>query len=161
MLFMTAAFDLLLNLLFDYCRYYLACVLVSVLVPWFIAGWSSWSTSSVRRLLMAWLLFLFRAAHRLQGNYKDVVEFYFEGRDECKNFWKKCVEHHGFFRCTSAKNAPRPKPGVLSRGSSFRYTGRTQKEIVDYVRDNYIKRQPFQRSARFRSSSWCGHRSTS
>ena len=59
--------------------------------------------------------------YRSQGNYKDVVEFHFECRDECKNFWKKCVEHHGFFRCPTAKNEPRPKPGVLSRGSSFRF----------------------------------------
>ena len=33
-----------------------------------------------------------------QGYYKDTVEFYFDTRNECKNFWKKCIEHHAFFR---------------------------------------------------------------
>lgn len=28
---------------------------------------------------------------------------------------------------------------------SFRYTGRTQKEIIEFVRENYVKRQSFQR----------------
>jgi hypothetical protein len=27
----------------------------------------------------------------------------------------------------------------------FRYTGRTQKEIIEFVRENYVKRQSFQR----------------
>ena len=55
-----------------------------------------------------------------QGYYKDTVEFFFEGRNECKNFWKKCVENHGFFRCSIVKHVPRQKTRVLSRGSSFR-----------------------------------------
>lgn len=55
-----------------------------------------------------------------QGYYKDTVEFFFEGRNECKNFWKKCVENHGFFRCSAVKHVPRQKTRVLSRGSSFR-----------------------------------------
>lgn len=57
----------------------------------------------------------------MQGYYKDTVEFFFEGRNECKNFWKKCVENHGFFRCTAVQSLPRRKTRVLSRGSSFRY----------------------------------------
>jgi FERM/RhoGEF/pleckstrin domain protein 2 len=39
----------------------------------------------------------------------------------------------------------RHKTRVLSRGSSFRYSGKTQKQIVEFVRDNYVKRQTFQR----------------
>lgn len=56
----------------------------------------------------------------VQGYYKDTVDFFFEGRNECKNFWKKCVENHGFFRCTAVQTTPRRKARVLSRGSSFR-----------------------------------------
>ena len=55
-----------------------------------------------------------------QGYYKDTVEFYFDSRNECKNFWKKCIEHHAFFRCHSVKRLPRNKTRVVSRGSSFR-----------------------------------------
>jgi FERM, RhoGEF and pleckstrin domain protein 2 len=55
-----------------------------------------------------------------QGYYKDIVEFFFDGRNECKNFWKKCVENHGFFRCQAVQSVPRRKARVLSRGSSFR-----------------------------------------
>jgi len=55
-----------------------------------------------------------------QGYYKDIVEFFFDCRDECKNFWKKCVENHGFFRCQAVQTLPRRKTKVLSRGSSFR-----------------------------------------
>lgn len=56
----------------------------------------------------------------LQGYYKDTVEFFFDTRNDCKNFWKKCVENHGFFRCTTVQSTPRRKARVLSRGSSFR-----------------------------------------
>ncbi|XP_042242881.1 FERM, ARHGEF and pleckstrin domain-containing protein 1-like isoform X7 [Homarus americanus] len=87
-----------------------------------------------------------------EGYYKDIVEFFFDGRNECKNFWKKCVEHHGFFRCSQVKKVPRQKTRVLSRGSSFRYSGRTQKQVQEFVRDNYVKRAPFQRSQSFRHS---------
>lgn len=73
------------------------------------------------------------------------MEFFFDGRNECKNFWKKCVENHGFFRCTAVQNMPRKKARVLSRGSSFRYSGKTQKQIIEFVRENYVKRQNFQR----------------
>ena len=55
-----------------------------------------------------------------QGFHKDTVEFYFESRDMCKNFWKVCLENHAFFRCQSVKLLPRRRGAVLSRGSSFR-----------------------------------------
>ncbi|KAL3073998.1 hypothetical protein niasHT_039552 [Heterodera trifolii] len=56
--------------------------------------------------------------------YKETIEFSFENRDDCKNFWKKCVEHHSFFR------------------------GRTQKQLIDYVREHRKRREPFQRPLR-------------
>ncbi|KAK9752411.1 FERM C-terminal PH-like domain [Popillia japonica] len=114
---------------------------------------NTFSWAKIRKISFKRKRFLIKLHPEGYGYYKDTVEFFFEGRNECKNFWKKCVENHGFFRCSSVKNVSRHKTRVLSRGSSFRYSGRTQKQIVEFVRDNYVKRQAFQRSASFRHSS--------
>ncbi|XP_070173491.1 FERM, ARHGEF and pleckstrin domain-containing protein 2-like [Littorina saxatilis] len=89
----------------------------------------------------------------LQGYYKDTVEFFFDSRDRCKYFWKKCIEHHTFFRCQTVKKLPRNKARVVSRGSSFRYSGRTQKELQEFVRESIVKRPQFERSVSGRISS--------
>ncbi|GJQ67418.1 hypothetical protein Trydic_g8283 [Trypoxylus dichotomus] len=114
---------------------------------------NTFSWAKIRKISFKRKRFLIKLHPEGYGYYKDTVEFFFEGRNECKNFWKKCVENHGFFRCSSVKNVSRHKTRVLSRGSSFRYSGRTQKQIIEFVRDNYVKRQAFQRSASFRHSS--------
>ncbi|XP_044268600.1 FERM, ARHGEF and pleckstrin domain-containing protein 1-like isoform X1 [Tribolium madens] len=114
---------------------------------------NTFSWAKIRKISFKRKRFLIKLHPEGYGYYKDTVEFFFEGRNECKNFWKKCVENHGFFRCSSVKNVSRHKTRVLSRGSSFRYSGKTQKQIVEFVRDNYVKRQTFQRSASFRHSS--------
>ncbi|KAG8135909.1 hypothetical protein E2320_008931 [Naja naja] len=79
-----------------------------------------------------------------QGPYQDTLEFLLGGRDECKNLWKICVEYHTFFRL-SDQPKPKPKPVFFSRGSSFRYSGRTQKQLVDYVRESGLKKIPYER----------------
>ncbi|CAD6187522.1 unnamed protein product [Caenorhabditis auriculariae] len=80
---------------------------------------------------------------------KETVEFVFETRDECKNFWKKCVEHHAFFRCLlSEEPKKRFQVFFISKGSSFRYHGRTQKQLIDYVREHHKRREPFTRPLR-------------
>ncbi|KAF7269086.1 hypothetical protein GWI33_017843 [Rhynchophorus ferrugineus] len=114
---------------------------------------NTFSWAKIRKISFKRKRFLIKLHPEGFGYYKDTVEFFFEGRNECKNFWKKCVENHGFFRCSSVKAVSRHKTRVLSRGSSFRYSGKTQKQIVEFVRDNYVKRQTFQRSHSFRHSS--------
>lgn len=114
---------------------------------------NTFSWAKIRKISFKRKRFLVKLHPEGYGFYKDTVEFFFEGRNECKNFWKKCVENHGFFRCTFVKHIPRHKTRVLSRGSSFRYSGKTQKQIIEFVRDNYVKRQAFQRSASFRHTS--------
>ncbi|XP_065333134.1 FERM, ARHGEF and pleckstrin domain-containing protein 1 isoform X2 [Cloeon dipterum] len=108
---------------------------------------NTFSWAKIRKISFKRKRFLIKLHPEGYGYYKDTVEFFFEGRNECKNFWKKCVEHHGFFRCATIKPLPRHKTRVISRGSSFRYSGRTQKQIVEFVRENYVKRQNFERSA--------------
>ncbi|RVE40732.1 hypothetical protein evm_014618 [Chilo suppressalis] len=106
---------------------------------------NTFSWAKIRKISFKRKKFLIKLHPEGYGAYRDVVEFFFEGRNECKNFWKKCVENHGFFRCSSVPRLPRHKTRVISRGSSFRYSGKTQKQIVEFVRDNYVKRQTFQR----------------
>ncbi|CAB3410326.1 unnamed protein product [Caenorhabditis bovis] len=79
---------------------------------------------------------------------KETVEFIFDTRDECKNFWKKCVEHHAFFRCVQAEEPKKEAKFFISKGSSFRYHGRTQKQLIDYVREHHKRREPFTRPLR-------------
>ncbi|XP_011877009.1 PREDICTED: uncharacterized protein LOC105567071 [Vollenhovia emeryi] len=113
---------------------------------------NTFSWAKIRKISFKRKRFLIKLHPEGYGYYKDTVEFFFEGRNECKNFWKKCVENHGFFRCSVVKRIVR-KTRMLSRGSSFRYSGKTQKQIVEFVRDNYVKRQTFQRSNSFRQTS--------
>uniref|UniRef100_A0A1B6G4V9 Moesin/ezrin/radixin homolog 1 n=2 Tax=Proconiini TaxID=565685 RepID=A0A1B6G4V9_9HEMI len=114
---------------------------------------NTFSWAKIRKISFKRKRFLIKLHPEGYGYYKDTVEFFFEGRNECKNFWKKCVENHGFFRCSTVKKVPRQRTRVLSRGSSFRYSGKTQKQMVEFVRENYVKRQTFQRSQSFRHSS--------
>lgn len=79
-----------------------------------------------------------------QGPYQDTLEFLLGSRDECKNFWKICVEYHTFFRLFDQPK-PKAKAVFFSRGSSFRYSGRTQKQLVDYIKDSGVKKTPYER----------------
>merc|ERR1719361_3224941 len=110
---------------------------------------NTFSWAKIRKLSFKRKKFLIKLHPEGYGYYKDIVEFYFDDRNQCKNFWKKCVEHHGFFRCTDTPNmVNREKPRIISRGSSFRYSERTQKQMQEHVRENFVKRQSFQRHVR-------------
>ncbi|KAK2148799.1 hypothetical protein LSH36_482g02055 [Paralvinella palmiformis] len=83
---------------------------------------NTFSWAKIRKLSFKRKKFLIKLHPEGYGYYKDTVEFYFDSRNECKNFWKKCIEHHAFFRCHVVKKVPRNKTRVVSRGSSFRTT---------------------------------------
>merc|ERR1719438_98787 len=109
---------------------------------------NTFSWAKIRKLSFKRKKFLIKLHPEGYGYYKDIVEFFFDERNHCKNFWKKCVEHHGFFRCVDPPITSREKSKIISRGSSFRYSGRTQKQMQEHVRENFVKRQSFQRHVR-------------
>jgi FERM/RhoGEF/pleckstrin domain protein 2 len=82
---------------------------------------NTFSWAKIRKLSFRRKKFLVKLHPENYGFYKDTVEFYFENRDESKNFWKKCIENHSFFRCISTQRMPRQKSKLLTRGSSFRF----------------------------------------
>ncbi|KAH9513865.1 hypothetical protein Btru_031589 [Bulinus truncatus] len=114
---------------------------------------NTFSWAKVRKLSFKRKKFLIKLHADTYGYYKDTVEFFFDTRDRCKLFWKRCIEHHAFFRCQVVAKVARNKTRVVSRGSSFRYCGRTQKQLVEYVRENIGKRPHFERSTSGRISS--------
>lgn len=67
-----------------------------------------------------------------QGPYQDILEFMMASRDECKNFWKICVEYHSFFRLFDQPQ-PKSKAILFTRGSSFRYRYDLKAQSVTFV----------------------------
>ncbi|XP_027731570.1 FERM, ARHGEF and pleckstrin domain-containing protein 2 isoform X2 [Vombatus ursinus] len=105
---------------------------------------NTFNWSKVRKLSFKRKRFLIKLHPEVHGSYQDTLEFLLGSRDECKNFWKICVEYHTFFRLFDQPK-PKAKAVFFSRGSSFRYSGRTQKQLVDYVKDSGIKKMPYER----------------
>ncbi|XP_065198716.1 FERM domain-containing protein 5-like [Sycon ciliatum] len=63
-----------------------------------------------------------------EGDGPTVTQLHFPTKRAAKEAWKSFLEHHDFF----SMELPSPKPKFLSsmlRGSTFRYSGRTQYQI--------------------------------
>uniref|UniRef100_A0A672JNB9 FERM, ARHGEF and pleckstrin domain-containing protein 1 n=1 Tax=Salarias fasciatus TaxID=181472 RepID=A0A672JNB9_SALFA len=116
---------------------------------------NAFNWSKVRKLSFKRKRFLIKLRPDLNSSYQDTLEFLMASRDCCKVFWKICVEYHAFFRLFEEPK-PKPKPVLFTRGSSFRFSGRTQKQVIDYVKESEFKKIPFEREAGRRRSS---HRS--
>ncbi|KAJ1374114.1 hypothetical protein KIN20_036718 [Parelaphostrongylus tenuis] len=108
---------------------------------------STFSWAKIRKLSFKRKKLLVKLHPDSYQYYKETIQFVFDSRNECKSFWKKCVEHHAFFRC-SAADCTRKDSRLFSKGSSFRYHGRTQKQLIDYVREHHKRREPFTRPLR-------------
>ncbi|XP_068599155.1 FERM, ARHGEF and pleckstrin domain-containing protein 2 [Brachionichthys hirsutus] len=105
---------------------------------------NTFNWSKIRKLSFKRKRFLIKLHPEVHGPHQDTLEFMMASRDQCKIFWKICVEYHSFFRLFDQPQ-PKSKAILFSRGSSFRYSGRTQKQLVEYVRENGAKRTPYQR----------------
>ncbi|XP_039547452.1 FERM, ARHGEF and pleckstrin domain-containing protein 2 isoform X3 [Pimephales promelas] len=105
---------------------------------------NTFNWSKIRKLSFKRKRFLIKLHPEVHGPHQDTLEFLMASRDQCKIFWKNCVEHHSFFRLLD-QPLPKSKAIFFSRGSSFRYSGRTQKQLVEYVRDSGMRRTPYQR----------------
>ncbi|KAL1268289.1 hypothetical protein QQF64_033652 [Cirrhinus molitorella] len=106
---------------------------------------NNFNWSKIRKLSFKRRRFLIKLrADPSQNVNQDTLEFLMASRDCCKMFWKICVEYHAFFRLFEEPR-PKPKPVLFSRGSSFRFSGRTQKQVIDYVKENEFKKLPFDR----------------
>uniref|UniRef100_F7ATH6 Uncharacterized protein n=1 Tax=Ciona intestinalis TaxID=7719 RepID=F7ATH6_CIOIN len=79
-------------------------------------------------------------------NVGDILVFVMASRDTCKNFWRHCIEYHAFFRLEIHPD-PAPKPKIIKRGSTFRYSGKTQKQLHELVRNSNFRRTTFVRAS--------------
>eukprot|EP00108_Taenia_solium_P010925 TsM_001098000 transcript=TsM_001098000 gene=TsM_001098000 len=77
---------------------------------------NTFSWAKIRKLSFRRKRFLIK----LHSMDYDVIEFLFDTRNDCKRFWKKCIEHHAFFRCPLQERSWQRRPKVVTKGSSFR-----------------------------------------
>ncbi|XP_055492649.1 FERM, ARHGEF and pleckstrin domain-containing protein 1 [Leucoraja erinacea] len=104
---------------------------------------NSFNWAKVRKLSFKRKRFLIKFRPEM-NSCQDTLEFTMASRDSCKAFWKICVEYHAFFRLFEEPK-PKPKPILFTRGSSFRFSGRTQKQLLDYVKEGGYKKTQFER----------------
>uniref|UniRef100_A0A3B3BHP9 FERM, ARHGEF and pleckstrin domain-containing protein 1 n=1 Tax=Oryzias melastigma TaxID=30732 RepID=A0A3B3BHP9_ORYME len=104
---------------------------------------NAFNWSKIRKLSFKRKRFLIKLKPDLNSSYQDTLEFLMASRDCCKVFWKICVEYHAFFRLFEEPK-PKPKPVLFTRGSYFRFSGRTQKQVIDYVKESEFKKIPFE-----------------
>uniref|UniRef100_A0AAY4DZJ2 FERM, ARHGEF and pleckstrin domain-containing protein 2 n=1 Tax=Denticeps clupeoides TaxID=299321 RepID=A0AAY4DZJ2_9TELE len=81
---------------------------------------NTFNWSKIRKLSFKRKRFLIKLHPEVHGPHQDTLEFLMASRDQCKIFWKNCVEHHSFFRLFDQPQ-PKAKAILFSRGSSFRY----------------------------------------
>ncbi|KFW72536.1 FERM domain-containing protein 7, partial [Pygoscelis adeliae] len=105
---------------------------------------NTFNWSKIRKLSFKRKHFLIKLHANISELCKDTLEFTMASRDTCKAFWKTCVEYHAFFRLSEEPKS-KPKALLCSKGSSFRYSGRTQRQLLEHGRKAKMKSLPFER----------------
>ncbi|XP_015992299.2 FERM domain-containing protein 7 [Rousettus aegyptiacus] len=105
---------------------------------------NTFSWAKIRKLSFKRKHFLIKLHANILVLCKDTLEFTMASRDACKAFWKTCVEYHAFFRLSEEPKS-KPKTLLCSKGSSFRYSGRTQRQLLEYGEKGKLKSLPFER----------------
>ncbi|NXP76143.1 FRMD7 protein, partial [Ramphastos sulfuratus] len=105
---------------------------------------NTFNWSKIRKLSFKRKHFLIKLHPNISALCKDTLEFTMASRDACKAFWKTCVEYHAFFRLSEEPKS-KPKALLCSKGSSFRYSGRTQRQLLEHGRKAKMKSLPFER----------------
>ncbi|KAK3726912.1 hypothetical protein QZH41_016711 [Actinostola sp. cb2023] len=104
------------------------------------------SWAKIRKLSFKRKRFLIKLHPEIFGHYKDVVEFQMSSRNACKSFWKVAISTHAFFRQSQSQSPPKHRPRVFSRGSSYRFSGRTQKQIIESTQEHSRQQPVFNRT---------------
>ncbi|XP_012873565.1 PREDICTED: FERM domain-containing protein 7 isoform X1 [Dipodomys ordii] len=105
---------------------------------------NTFNWAKIRKLSFKRKHFLIKLHANILVLCKDTLEFTMASRDACKAFWKSCVEYHAFFRLSEEPKS-KPKTLLCSKGSSFRYSGRTQRQLLEYGKKGRLKSLPFER----------------
>ncbi|XP_067405771.1 FERM domain-containing protein 7 [Emydura macquarii macquarii] len=105
---------------------------------------NTFNWAKIRKLSFKRKHFLIKLHANISVLCKDTLEFTMASRDACKAFWKTCVEYHAFFRLSEEPKS-KPKALLCSKGSSFRYSGRTQRQLLEHGRKGKAKSTPFER----------------
>uniref|UniRef100_A0A8C4KKB3 FERM domain containing 7 n=1 Tax=Dromaius novaehollandiae TaxID=8790 RepID=A0A8C4KKB3_DRONO len=105
---------------------------------------NTFNWAKIRKLSFKRKHFLIKLHANIAALRKDTLEFAMASRDACKAFWKTCVEYHAFFRLSEEPKS-KPKALLCSKGSSFRYSGRTQRQLLEHGRKGPLRSLPFER----------------
>lgn len=83
-------------------------------------------------------------------HFEDSIIFLMPSKVACKEAWKSCIEHHAFFRSIQPPKRPN-RTNLFRRGSTFRYSGRTQLRLLQEGATNTLERKPSRRFERISS----------